>query len=193
MNLRKLPLVYSEVQMASLVRSPDLYSRTGLRDRAILATLCACALRASELCHLRVRDLRADLLFVRQGKFGFQRWVPISAKARAAIDDYLRYSPVSRDDQPVFRSLSGRQLSRRHLHKLVTKYSRPLKLRGGVHTLRHSAATRMLNRELDLESIRVILGHQNIATTAIYLRLATENLVRNYKRALEPATRRVAA
>jgi len=193
-NLRKLPSVYTEAQMGALVRAPDVYSPTGLRDRAILATLCATGLRASELCFLEVRDLRPEALFVRRGKFGYQRWVPISSRARAAIAEYLTHFKVSRNDQPVFRSVNGRRLTRRHLHKIVTGYSRKLRLRGGVHVLRHSAATRWLDRGLDLENVRAILGHKNIATTAIYLSVATQGLIRNYKRALEPATlRQVAA
>lgn len=198
MNLRKLPSVYTETQMAALVRAPDPCSRTGLRDRAMLAVLCACGLRASELCNLRVSDLRvsdlrAEALFVRRGKFGYQRWVPISARARAAILDYLVAFEAT-GDQPLFRSIaSGQRLSRRQVHKTVTRYSRRLKLKGGVHILRHSAATRWLDRGLDLESVRAILGHKNIATTAIYLSVATLGLIRNYRRALEPATVRQAA
>ena len=192
-NLRKLPSVYTESQMAALVRRPDPGSRTGLRDRAMLAVLCACGLRASELCHLRVSDLRSAAIFVHRGKFGYQRWVPISDRARAAITEYLTVFKAA-GDQPVFRSIaSGRRLSRRQVHKIVTKYSQSLKLKGGVHILRHSAATRWLDRGLDLESVRAILGHKNIATTAIYLSVATQGLIRNYRRALEPATHRQAA
>lgn len=190
MNLRRLPSIYTEAQMAKLVRAPDPYSPTGLRDRAMLAVFCACGLRASELCHLRVSDLRTEAIFVHRGKFGYQRWVPISSRARAAIAEYLAAFKAT-GDQPVFRSIaSGGRLSRRQVHKIVTKYSRPLKLRGGVHVLRHSAATRWLDRGLDLETVRAILGHKNIATTAIYLSLSTQSLIRNYRRALEPATSR---
>jgi integrase/recombinase XerD len=173
--------------MAQLVRAPDPYSPTGLRDRAMLAVFCACGLRVSELCHLRVSDLRAEAIFVHRGKFGYQRWVPISSRARAAIAEYLVHFKAT-DNQPVFRSIaSGGRLSRRQVHKIVTKYSRPLKLKGGVHILRSSCATRWLDRGLNLEEVRVMLGHQHIASTSIYLGLATQSLIRNYKRALEPA------
>lgn len=179
--------------MAALVRAPDPYSPTGLRDRAMLAVFCACGLRVSELCYLRVSDLRAEAIFVHRGKFGHQRWVPISSRARAAVADYLAVFKAI-GDQPVFRSISsGGRLSRRHVHKIVTGYSRQLKLRGGVHVLRHSAATRWLDRGLNLEEVRVMLGHRLIATTSIYLSLATQSLIRNYRRALEPAPRQQAA
>jgi integrase/recombinase XerD len=175
--------------MAALVRAPDIYSPTGLRDRAILATLCACGLRASELCFLQVRDLGREAVFVRKGKFGYQRWVPITSRARAAITEYLAHFRVVSDDAPLFRSIaSGGRLSRRHLHKIVTGYSRKLKLLGGVHSLRHSAATRWLDRDISLEEVRIMLGHKHIATTSIYLSLSTQSLIRNYKRALETRT-----
>ena len=60
--------VTTEAQMIALVRAPDITAPEGLRDRAALAVLCACGLRASEICGLRVRDVGPDLVFVRAGK-----------------------------------------------------------------------------------------------------------------------------
>jgi site-specific recombinase XerD len=65
--------------------------------------------------------------------------------------------------------------------------SRSLKLKGGVHTLRHSAATRWLNRGIDLQSVRVMLGHLHITSIAIYLGVALDKLVRKYQLCLEGA------
>lgn len=184
--IRKLPTFLTESQMVALVRAPDLTSREGPRDRAALAVLCACGLRAGELCGLRVRDVAPDLVFVRAGKFGHQRFVPISPAAYSAVQAYLAAYPAD-PDEPVFRSGPGRGLTRRRLHKLVDRYALALRLPRGVHTLRSSAATRWLNRGVNLQSVRVMLGHVRITTTAGYLGVATDALVAEHRRCLVPA------
>ena len=142
-------------------------------------------MRASELCGLQLRDLKPTLVFVRRGKGGVQRWVPISTRCYAAIQGYLELSPA-KPNAPVFRSLpSGRALTRRDLHKIVSSYQLELRLPRGVHILRASAATRWLNRGLDLRDVQVMLGHAHLDTTAIYLGVATDQLVRTYQAALE--------
>lgn len=182
---RKLPSFYTEPQMIALAKAPECRTRKGLRDRAILGLLCAAGLRASELCNLLVGDVSPVLVFVRRGKFGGQRYVPISRRCYAAIARYLANHPA-RANEPVFRTLeTNRALTRRLLHKIVTRYSRRLGLVGGVHTIRHGAATRWLNRGMNLQAVRVMLGHTRIATSAIYLGTATDQLVRDYQRCLE--------
>lgn len=182
---RKLPKFYTEDQMLALACLPCSQTRLGARDRAILGLLCAAGLRASELCAVQVRDLKPHLVFVRQGKFGAERWVPITRRCWLAIQRYLAFHPARSSADPLFRSSNNRRLSRRHLHKIVTGYSRSIRLKGGVHTLRHSAATRWLNRGLDLQSVRVMLGHVHITSTAIYLGVALDKLVRKYQVCLE--------
>jgi integrase/recombinase XerD len=173
--------------MRALASSPDAITRKGLRDRAILGVLCGSGLRASEVCDLRVRDVKPALVFVRCGKFGKQRWVPLASNTAAAIRAYLANHPAGLDER-LFRTLAGRPLTRRHLHKLVVSYARPLGLEGpAVHTTRHSAATRWLNRGIGVRSCQVALGHESIATTAIYLGVATDALVAEFRQSLEGA------
>ena len=179
--IRSLPKFLTESQMIALVRSPDLGSPEGLRDRAALAVLCACGLRASELCSLRVRDVTPTLVFVRDGKFGAQRLVPISPAAHRAVRAYLAVYPAQLDE-PLFRTGPARPLTRRRLHKIVDRYAQALRLTRGVHVLRHSAATRWLNRGVNIQFVRAMLGHVRLATTAGYLGTATDALVAEYRR-----------
>ena len=182
---RLLPKFLSEPQMIALALAPDLASREGPRDRAVLAILCACGLRASELCDLRVRDVGPELVFVRDGKFGHQRLVPVSAAAYRAVRAYLAVYPAGADE-PLFRTGPGRPLTRRRLHKIVDRYALALRLPRGVHILRHSAATRWLNRGVNLQYVRAMLGHVRLSTTAGYLGVATDALVSEYRRCLVP-------
>ena len=184
--IRTLPNFYTEAQMQALASSPGIYTRKGLRDRAILGLLCASGLRASELCGLLVSDVKPTLVFVRQGKGGAQRYVPISRRCYVAIRRYLVNHPTGQGGR-LFRTLDGKPLGRRLLHKIVTSYSRALGLKGGVHTIRSSAATRWLNLGVGLQTVRAMLGHVSIASTAIYLGVATDQLVREYQRAVERA------
>lgn len=184
--IRKLPKFLTEAQMIALVRAPDLTTPEGLRDRAALAVLCACGLRASELCGLRVRDVGPELVFVRHGKFGHQRFVPISPQAHRAVTAYLAAHPA-RADEPLFRTAPAHGLSRRRLHKLIDRYALVLQLPRGAHALRHSAATRWLNRGMSIRSVQVLLGHARIATTSGYLGIATDALVSEYRRCLAAA------
>ena len=98
---------------------------------------------------------------------------------------YLAAYPAP-PDAPLFRSGPLRPLTRRRLHKLVDRYALALRLPRGVHTLRHSAATRWLNRGVNLQSVRAMLGHVLISTTAGYLGVATDALVSEYRRCLAP-------
>ena len=85
---RKLPKFYTEAQMRALASLPTSKTRQGARDRAIIGLLFAAGLRASELCSMQVSDVKPTLVFVRCGKFGAQRWVPITRKtSRAAPSD----------------------------------------------------------------------------------------------------------
>jgi site-specific recombinase XerD len=146
-------------------------------------------LRATELCQLRVADLQGALVFVRQGKYGDERFVPISEKARAAVDRYLAQYRAGGDD-PLFRCLDGRPMSRRHLHKVVTGHARALGFAGSVHTWRHSCSVRWLNRGLSLQTVKLLLGHRSITSTSHYLNLSLEAVVAEYRRCLEaPAAR----
>jgi integrase/recombinase XerD len=178
---RTLPKFLTESQLIALVRAPDLAAPEGLRDRAVLAVLAACGLRASELCGLLVRDVTHQLVFVRAGKFGHQRFVPISPAAYRAVAAYLAAYPAHATE-PLFRTGPGRPLTRRRLHKIVDRYALALRLPRGVHTLRSSAATRWLNRGVNINLVRVMLGHVRLATTAGYIGVATDAMVAEYQR-----------
>ncbi|MBI4861690.1 MAG: tyrosine-type recombinase/integrase [Candidatus Riflebacteria bacterium] len=85
--------------MAALTDSPDPTTIEGKRDRAILAVRCDTGVRARELCCLRIRDLSPTLAFIRNGKGGKQRLVPLSSRVVLAIKTYLVVHPREPDDR----------------------------------------------------------------------------------------------
>jgi|SRR5437588_4757944 len=179
----RLPKVLSRDEVARLLAQPRGESTAALRDRALLETIYACGLRASEAIALELSQLDLEAGIVRPyGKGRKERIVPIGSKAIAALDAYLsRARPRLvglRDERCVFLNLRGRGLSRQGLYKIVQRHARAAGLdrQMSPHTLRHSFATHLLAGGCDLRSLQEMLGHADIGTTQVYTHLSTERL-----------------
>jgi integrase/recombinase XerD len=179
----RLPHVLSRDEVARLLDQPRGNSLGALRDRALLETMYACGLRASEVIGLELSELDLDGGVLRaRGKGSKERIVPIGSTAVGALRTYLdrgRPRLVGLRDEPrVFVNLRGGPLSRQGLYKIVQRHaaSAGLAHRMSPHTLRHSFATHLLSGGCDLRSLQEMLGHADIATTQIYTHLSTERL-----------------
>jgi len=173
-----LPGFFTEDQVQILLDLAGLSTR----DRAILEVLVATGLRASELLALDAGDVRDDLVHVRHGKGDKARFVPLSARARKAVEPLL--DRCADEHSPVFVNAWGDRLSRRGLHRIVAAHLRKAGLKGSLHTLRHTAATRWINHGVGLRSVQAMLGHSDLSTTAVYLGVATDKLVAEVRRCL---------
>lgn len=182
MASKVLPKFFSEADLENLLSLPFPATPAGHRDRALLEVLAATGLRASELLALRWGDVKPDRVFVRHGKGDRQRYVPLASRAWAALRA-IRPDKV-RGSDPVFLNAWGDPLSRRGLGLLVKRFIRAAGLRGSPHTLRHSLATRLLNRGMNLRSVQAVLGHVFLSTTQVYTHCATDALVSQYRQAL---------
>jgi integrase/recombinase XerD len=179
----KLPQVLSRDEIGRLLAQPRGTSPQALRDRALLETMYACGLRASEAIGLELGDLDLDAAILRaRGKGSKERIIPIGSKAVAALRRYLaRGRPTLvglRDERHVFVNQRGGPLSRQGLYKIVQRHARAagLEHRMSPHTLRHSFATHLLTGGCDLRSLQEMLGHADIATTQIYTHLSADRL-----------------
>jgi integrase/recombinase XerD len=179
----RLPKVLSRDEVALLLAQPTGASPAALRDRALLETMYACGLRASEATGLELSelDLEAGILRAR-GKGSKERLVPIGSKATETLRHYLvkgRPHLVGlRDELHVFVNLRGIGLSRQGLYKIVQRHARSagLEQRMSPHTLRHTFATHLLAGGCDLRSLQEMLGHADIGTTQIYTHLSADRL-----------------
>ncbi len=179
----RLPKVLSRDEVNRLLAQPTGTSPAALRDRALLETMYACGLRASEAITLELSelDLEAGMLRAR-GKGSKERLVPIGSKAIATLEAYLtRARPALvglRDEPHVFVNLRGTGLSRQGLYRIVQGHARTAGLasRMSPHTLRHTFATHLLAGGCDLRSLQEMLGHADIGTTQIYTHLSAERL-----------------
>jgi integrase/recombinase XerD len=179
----RLPKVLSRDEVARLLSQPRGNSPSALRDRALLETMYACGLRASEAITLRLSELDLESGMLRtRGKGAKERIVPVGSKAVATLAVYLKHGRPRlvglREEPWVFVNSRGGGLSRQGLYKIVQGHARSagLEHRMSPHTLRHSFATHLLAGGCDLRSLQEMLGHADIGTTQIYTHLSVERL-----------------
>jgi integrase/recombinase XerD len=179
----RLPQVLSRDEVRRLLAQPKGTSPAALRDRALLETMYACGLRASEAIGLELAALELDAgVLCAHGKGSKERIVPIGSKAIQSLRAYLERGRPRlvglREEPRVFVNVRGAGLSRQGLYKIVQRHaaSAGLAHRMSPHTLRHSFATHLLAGGCDLRSLQEMLGHADIATTQIYTHLSMDRL-----------------
>jgi integrase/recombinase XerD len=180
---RKLPQVLSRDEVARLLEQPAGGQPSALRDRALLETMYACGLRASEAIGLEVADLDLEAGILRaRGKGSKERLVPVGSTAGRALEAYLRRGRPKlagdRLEQRLFLNHRGAGLTRQGLYKIVQRHARSAGLAAKMspHTLRHTFATHLLAGGCDLRSLQEMLGHADIATTQLYASLSADRL-----------------
>ena len=187
-----LPKALSRPEVDSLLGSPQPKRETkeaaaiALRDRAILETFYAGAVRVSEITGLRMLDLKLDQGFMMvRGKGDKERIVPLGHSAMAAIATYIREGrPVlagAKTGPCLFVGRSGKGLTRNRVWQVVNEASR-FGRHASPHMLRHSAATHMVENGADLRTVQTILGHADISTTQVYTHLKLDHLKGVFRR-----------
>lgn len=181
---RKLPDTLSTQEIDRLVTAIDLSKPLGERNRAIIETLYSCGLRVSELTHLKLSDLFFDEDFIKvTGKGNKQRFVPIGESTKKFINQYrqnlrstLNISPLFMDT--LFLNQRGKQLTRAMIFTIVKNLAQQAGIQKNIspHTFRHSFATHLLENGADLRAIQMMLGHESITTTEIYMHLDKSHL-----------------
>ncbi len=179
----RLPKVLSRDEVNRLLNQPAGDSVGALRDRALLETMYACGLRASEAIGLELAALDLEDGTLRAFGKGFkERLVPVGSSAVTALTAYLSDGRPQliglRDESHVFLNLRGRPLSRQGLYKIVQGHAATAGLADKMspHTLRHTFATHLLAGGCDLRSLQEMLGHADIGTTQIYTHLTADRL-----------------
>ncbi|MCX5725682.1 MAG: tyrosine recombinase [Candidatus Saganbacteria bacterium] len=186
---KRLPKALSFGEAIRLVEFPGGKKKIGLRDRAIMETLYATGLRASELVSLNLTDVNLNVGFVKcLGKGKKERIVPIGEIASDFIKKYIdvfRPKLIRGETSALFLDRAGRRLTRQGLWYIFNKYVKEAGVRSGTspHTLRHSFATHLLEKGADLRSVQEMLGHSDISTTEIYTSVSRERLRREYSKA----------
>ena len=181
---RKLPDTLSLDDIDMLIAAIDLSRLEGERNKAILETLYGCGLRVSELVTLKISDLFFEENFIKiTGKGNKQRFVPIAKATQKYIESYkntvrIHLNIVKGHEDTLFLNRRGKQLTRAMIFTIIKRLAIKINLEKNIspHTLRHSFATHLLENGADLRSIQMMLGHESITTTEIYVHLDRKHL-----------------
>lgn len=176
---RKLPDTLSTLEIDSLIQAIDLSTPEGERNKAMLETLYSCGLRVSELISLKISDLFFEEGFIKiTGKGNKQRFVPVGKSTIKLVTSYVNQVRVHLTIQKsfedtLFLNRRGRQLTRAMVFTIIKNLAIKINLNKTIspHTFRHSFATHLLENGADLRSIQLMLGHESITTTEVYMHL----------------------
>lgn len=181
---KHLPEVLSLPEIDAIESAIDLTKPEGIRDLAIIEVLFSCGLRISELIGLKISELYLEEGYLRvHGKGRKERLVPISETAIERLRQWfvVRQGVAVKpgEEDYVFISLRrGKHLSRISLFVYIKDYATRAGIRKNIspHTFRHSFATQLLEGGANLRAIQAMLGHEDIATTEIYMHIDKSHL-----------------
>lgn len=177
----RIPSVWDPADVAKILQAVDRGNPCGKRDYAIILLITRLGLRGVDVKRLRFTDFdwSGNRLSVVQAKTGRRVQLPLLKDVGWAVIDYLRYGRPVCDCPEVFvrhTAPIGPFSDQDHLHQILVKHARvahvPLgeQRRHGMHSLRHTLATRLMENGTPVEQIADILGHQSVASTGVYLK-----------------------
>jgi integrase len=185
----RVPSVWDPGDVARILDAVDRGNPCGKRDYAIILLVARLGLRSIDVKRLEFADFDwpGCRLSVAQAKTGHKVWLPLLKDVGWAVIDYARNGrPASGCPQVFLRHTApvGPFSDQDHLHQTLVKYARaahvPLgeERRHGMHSLRHTLATRLLEDGTPVEQIADILGHQSVTSTGVYLKSSLGLLAR---------------
>lgn len=153
----------------------------GIRDRAMLAVYYGCGLRRTEGISLDVDDIlfNKKLLYVRKGKNYKERYVPITEAIKEDLQNYVtiaRSNLIKSPSKALFLSQRGNRIGSNGMAERFQhlKEKAEINKEAGLHTLRHSIATHLLQSGMELNQIKRFLGHSSLESTQIYTHIRYE-------------------
>ncbi len=177
----KLPEVISISDIEKLINFYNHDNYLQSRNKTIIDVLYSTGCRVSELCDINLSDMDLDEKYLKlKGKGSKQRIVPIGSKLHENLIEYLkvRSSFILNNEKTLFLSKSKNKLDRTAVFRIIKKTAMSLSIQSDIypHTLRHSAATHMLEGGCDLRTVQEFLGHSSVSTTQIYTKVTKEFL-----------------
>ena len=183
-QVTSLPVVLSEDEITNLLQQPKINTAEDIRDQAILELFYSTGIRRSELCRLLLQDLSISrkTVFIRQGKGGKDRLIPVGERAVYWLERYLSESRnqflLSIENQTLFLNDYGEMFNGTKLGDKVKRYLKRagIDVPGSCHLLRHAMATHMLENGAETRFIQAMLGHSSLSTTQVYTHVSIRKL-----------------
>jgi integrase len=177
----RIPSVWDPAEVTKIIEAIDRGNPSGKRDYAIILLICRLGLRGVDVKGLRLADLdwSANRISVMQAKTGRLVQLPLLKDVGWAIIDYVRDGRPASDSPHVFLRHTapiGPFSDQDHLYQILVKHARLAHVhlgeerRHGMHSLRHTLATRLMEEGTPIEQIADILGHQSVQSTGVYLK-----------------------
>lgn len=169
---KKLPHVFTEQEVMRIIQSIK-----NLKHKCIILTIYSAGLRLSEVLNLRISDIHSkeSCIFIRDAKGNKDRYTLLSEKLLLTLREYyITYKPSFW----LFEGANGGEYSKSSVQAIFKRALIKAKIEknGTIHTLRHSFATHLLERGVNLRYIQALLGHNSIKTTEIYTHISKQNL-----------------
>jgi integrase/recombinase XerD len=183
---KKLPSVISVEDAQRLLMQPVCNTPKGLRDKAMLELLYATGIRVTELINLKVSDINLQTSLLECKDADRERCIPFGMKARRALVEYLsngRELLLNGEKSDIlFTNCNGQPMSRQGFWKLLKAYAAKAGIEEKItpHTIRHSFAAHLIENGADIRSVQEMLGHSDISTTQIYVKLGSNHLREEY-------------
>jgi site-specific recombinase XerD len=172
--------IFTREEIKSLYNACDS-DVLGIRDRAILAVYYGCGLRRSEGFNLDTGDILFDreLVYVRKGKNYKERYVPMAGAVKEELQNYMDYArPVllKSPAKALLLGVKGNRIGGNAIAERlqILKDKAEIDKEAGLHALRHSIATHLLQSGMELEQIKRFLGHSSLESTQIYTHIRNE-------------------
>ena len=182
----KIPKVLNEIELEKLLKAPDhntdtRFKKYSLRDKLMLTMFSYTGLRRTELTDLNWNDINLGnkYLIVRKSKNKSQRIIPLHDRVIELLDLYLNQR-LPLKNNALFIGRTGERINHSSLKNLFNRYIKIAGLSGKgytIHTLRHTFATRLLNKDISLVNIMNLMGHRSLESTQIYLHVTGKELI----------------
>ncbi|MFV0268136.1 MAG: tyrosine-type recombinase/integrase [Draconibacterium sp.] len=187
---KKLPTFVDENSLNHLLDDGLVFDSTfsGVRDKLILSLFYGTGMRLSELIGLRDRDIDSQEYLIRVlGKRQKERVIPYPREINELLNDYIgaRDNEFGHKTEYLLVTDKGEQIYEKLVYRLVkSSLGKVTSLeKRSPHVLRHTYATHLLNRGADLNAVKELLGHSNLAATQVYTHTTFEKLRDSYKQA----------
>lgn len=177
---RRIKAIFTTVEIKALQNACES-DILGIRDKAMLAVYYGCGLRRNEGLSLDMNDLlfNKNLLYVSKGKNYKQRYVPMAEGVKEELQNYVDYARpvlIKSPAQALFLNVRGSRLGSNAMAERfqMLKVKADINKEAGLHALRHSIATHLLQSGMELDKIKRFLGHGSLESTQIYTHLKYE-------------------
>ena len=186
---KKAPMILTADEVEILLSQPKSDDLKGIRDKAMLEFAYATGMKVSEIINLDLKDVNLVDSYVVCNEGYSKRVVPLGRISKEALVEYLDnsrpYLLKTEDEKPLFVNVMGNRLTRQGFWKIIQQYQEQAHIEKEItpHVLRHSFATHLLQNGADMRAVQTMLGHTDIASTQVYMKLIDDQYKENHPRA----------